>query len=870
MIDPLASPPPVLSLSSTTRVTNVQPTTTLPYRLAIIGECPSTEDEAYGIPFVGAAGKLLDSILGSAGITRSACFIGNLCKYRPPNGDIFKFGIDHPKVLEGFEELKNELALFKPNCTLLLGMPGTRGVHSPLLSLARGASSDVTEWNGSIISTVFGKSVPAIHPQHTLRKYSTWPLLRFFATRARAEADSPELILPRRNFELDLSAAEVCARLDNWPAGLPASIDIEGGLDGWICLSVVPAINTGFIIAFGSYTDEACARVYVSVSRFLYRLDVPKVLQNSLYEGFVLGYGFNMIVRNIVEDTMLKGWEVYPELPKGLMTLASIWTREPLWKYLIAYSKKEQERRAKLPDYSPAREIRNKHLACCLDSAVTLEICGAQDGALSGDARRHYRLNMELLQPLLYMELQGIAYDSSTARNELGQVTAALAECATRLELRAGESLLGAKGSISTTKLKRVLYAVKGYPEQKKGRGEDAKATTDVEALLKLQKKYPNDPFLSDILLHRKLESIKETLEIETDPDGRVRCGYNLVGTETGRLTCYTSPTGSGANLQTITKKLRKLYRADDGMFLFQCDLSGADGWTVAARCLHHGDPTMWDDYTFGLKPAKILALMYMGVDVSRMSRPDLAALCKRESRPGGACDGDGWLYFSCKQTQHGTNYGMKVPTLITGIMKQSYKYTGTAIHIPVKDAETLQRLYLVRYRGLYDWHNWAKNQVASGANIKSASGHTRVFFGRRKSYNHKSRCDEADHDTWKEFLADEPQENTTYATNLAMHRLWTDSENRRGGLILPDAGDTIRATRRMESGGLFVAPSHSVHDALLGQFRAEDTTFATKKIREWFANELTIANTRVVIPFEGAYGPSWGQMGEKYGGGEI
>lgn len=305
-------------------------------------------------------------------------------------------------------------------------------------------------------------------------------------------------------------------------------------------------------------------------------------------------------------------------------------------------------------------------------------------------------------------------------------------------------------------------------------------------------------------------------------------------------------------------------------MFLFQCDLSGADGWTVAAYCLRFGDPTMWDDYKFGLKPAKILALMRQGFNVSKMSREEIKAECKAQSIPGGACDSDGGLYFCCKQTQHGSNYGMQVPTLCTNVMKSSYKITGTAIHLSIKDGEVLQRLYLVRYPGLFAWHNWAKQQVLAGASLKTSSGHTRTFFGRRKTWNAKSRSVEADHDTWKEFLADEPQENTTYATNLATHRLWYDPENRIDGLVLPDAGDTIRATRRKTSGGLYIQPAHTVHDALLGRFEKTRTEWAVEKIRQWFDNELTIANTKVVIPFEGAYGPSWGQLGAKYGGGEI
>ena len=837
MQDPLLPPPNVpLSLISTTRVPNEAPTATVPYRLAIIGEAPGADEEAYGRPFIGASGRLLDSILSGVGIMRAGCFVGNVCKYRPPGNKIEEWEFQHPKVQEGWRELKDELAKFQPNCVLALG-------NTPLHFLT--SRSGITSWRGSILQSPYGKVVPTIHPAAVLREYKQWILLRFDALRARQEAESPELNLPQRTLELNLSADEICNRLDNWPVGVLLSFDIEGGLDAWPCCSVADRSDQGFIIAFGKFPEREQARLYVSLSRVLYRLDVPKVLQNSLYDCFVLAYGYNILIRNVREDTMVKHWEIYPEasgkkddetgkqkkgIGKNLGVIASIWTREPYYKF---------ERKSDDP---------NKFYEYCIkDSCVTLEACLAQENALSPDARRHYRFNMDLLRAFLYMELRGIRYDKATAATELVQVKAALSECSSRLELRAGYSLTGAKGSVSATKLKRLLYQEKGYPEQKKGRGPTAKVTTDVVALLKLTKKFPNDALLADILLHRKLESISETLEISTDPDGRVRCGYNLVGTETGRLTCYTSPTGSGANLQTITKKLRKLYVADDDHWMFQCDLSGADGWTVAAHCLRHGDPTMWDDYQAGLKPARIIALMYEhGTEATNCDRETLKERCK-------AVDDDGWLYFACKRIQHASNYGVKETTGTEQIMEDSYKITGSPIYVSKEDFLILQRFYFLRYPGIYQWHEWAKREVENGRNITSASGHTRTFFGRRKSYNPKRRCVEADHETWKEFLADEPQENTTYATNLACYKLWYDTENRRDVPVchsLPSGSAVLNHH--------YIEPIHQVHDALLGMFPKSRTEWAVGKIQSYFRNTLRIANVEVVIPFDGKFGPNW------------
>lgn len=831
MEDPLAKPIPLQpTLLGSTKVANVFPTVAADYKLAIIGEAPGADEEAYGKPFIGASGRLLDSVLNGAGIMRQACFVGNICKVRPPGNDIKLFGKTHPHVTSGWEELKDELKIYAPNCILALG-------NFPLSFFT--GHEGITAWRGSILSTEFGKCVPSIHPAAMLRgnaAYKQWVLLRFDSVRARQEALSPTLSLPTRNIEIGLPCDEICTRLDNWPTGAELGFDIEGGLDAWPCCAISDRPDHAIVIVWGKYSDYDQGRLYRSLSRVLYRLDIPKTLQTSLYDRFVLAYGYNMLIRNVKDDTMPKHWEFYPEssgeddtltvakkrgLGKGLGVLASIWTREPYYK----------------SERGSTGDIYYRYNG--KDACVTVEANRAQDSALDGSKRRHYNFNMELHSPMLYMELRGFRYDSATARNELANCSAALAECASRLNVRTGKELRGKKGSLSAQRLTKLLYYEKGYPIQKKGRGRDAKETTDAKALLKLQKKFPHDALLADLLLHRKLESVKETLEISTDPDGRVRCGYNLVGTETGRISCYTSPTGSGANLQTITKKLRKLYLADDDHWMFQCDLSGADGWTVAAHCLRHGDSTMWEDYHYGLKPARIIALMYdHGTDIQRCSREELKERCKE-------VDDDGWLYFTCKRAQHATSYGVKEKTGADQVLLDSYKITGKPIYIEPSVFAALQRLFYFRYSGVYSWQRWAGREVSEGRNIVTTAGHVRPFFGKRLSWNTKLRGMSYDEDTWKEFLAAEPQFNTTYATKLALWQLWNDADN------------------RVEGKKLKVEPMHTVHDSLIGQFHKSLTAFALPKIKSWFNNPLRIADVEVVIPFEGHYGESWGNQKE-------
>lgn len=53
--------------------------------IMFIGEAPGKNEDLQGEPFVGAAGKFLDEMLGKAGMKREDVYITNIVKYRPPN-----------------------------------------------------------------------------------------------------------------------------------------------------------------------------------------------------------------------------------------------------------------------------------------------------------------------------------------------------------------------------------------------------------------------------------------------------------------------------------------------------------------------------------------------------------------------------------------------------------------------------------------------------------------------------------------------------------------------------------------------------------------------------------------------------------------
>ena len=54
-------------------------------KLMFIGEAPGEKEDLSGLPFVGAAGKLLDKYLEFIGLTTEDVYIANILKCRPPH-----------------------------------------------------------------------------------------------------------------------------------------------------------------------------------------------------------------------------------------------------------------------------------------------------------------------------------------------------------------------------------------------------------------------------------------------------------------------------------------------------------------------------------------------------------------------------------------------------------------------------------------------------------------------------------------------------------------------------------------------------------------------------------------------------------------
>ena len=90
--------------------------------LMFVGEAPGQQEDLLGLPFVGRAGKLLDTLLEEVGLARGDVFIANVLKSRPPgNRDPQPDEIDACKPY-----LHRQVELIEPKVICTLGNFATK------------------------------------------------------------------------------------------------------------------------------------------------------------------------------------------------------------------------------------------------------------------------------------------------------------------------------------------------------------------------------------------------------------------------------------------------------------------------------------------------------------------------------------------------------------------------------------------------------------------------------------------------------------------------------------------------------------------------------------------------------------------------
>jgi uracil-DNA glycosylase family 4 len=782
----------------------VKPDGPIPAKIMIVGEAPGADEEAKGIPFVGASGIELNKMLQEVGITRSECFITNVARERPLGNNIENFIAFKKKditkehkllrdkyvkkpILDGMEILKTEIKAVKPNIIIALG-------NTPLWALT-GLWGIVKQRGSMLYEDISGlkcKVIPTYHPAAILRQWE-WRSIAVSdlrrAARFRGGLDYP---VTNWNFRIrpsiDTVIVELTALIVKCNQGITLiSFDLETRNGHIACAGISWTPTDALCIPLmcmenqsGYWSEDEEANIIHHLYRLLTHPNCHVVGQNLLYDSQYT-YRHWHFIPNVKQDSMISHHVAFAGLPKRLDFQASMYCNQYVyWKDDSKHWEKGVGEN-QLWSYN------------CEDCVRTAECAEVEKGIIDKfNLQEPEEFQQAMFYPVLAAMLQGVRIDLK-ARNDMAmELSEEMFKRESFFEQVLGHNL----NPRSPKQMQQLFYDDLKQPIiLKKGR-----PTLDDDALTRLGQREPLlRPLLKNIAEYRTLGVFLSTFVLaELDYDNRMRCSYNICGTETYRLSSSENAFDCGTNLQNIPKgsvakdpedltlpNIRKIFIPDPGMVFFDMDLDRADLQVV-----------VWEADDKDLKLA-----LRLGLDMHLMNACSIFNIKGipyeeltethsnyKEHRERIGED----KRQKAKQGVHATNYGCKGRTLS--------QHLNSSVH----EADKFISSWLAAHPGVGKWHTRTEQQLRTRRYVENKFGYRRFYFDRIEGL-------------LPEALAWIPQSTVA----LTINRIWLN--------IYCNLGKDVKVLLQ-------------VHDSLAGQY---------PKQQEQLLLPLIKKNAQIVIPYE-------------------
>lgn len=583
----------------------VRPDGPIPARIMIVGEAPGADEEALGVPFVGVSGKELNRMLHEAGITRSECFVTNVCRIRPLGNDIEtlialrkkditpahtsvrdKYVL--PPIVQGIEMLRQEIESVKPNVIIALG-------NVPMWALT--GNWGITKWRGSLLRTDLGsypaKVIPTYHPAAVLRQWD-WRSIAVHDLRKVAQhRNDLQYQEPKWRFTIRPSFVQTIHQLDRLLAMLDEAsgwfdFDIETRMGHIACAGISWSLEDAICVPLmcaeskeGYWRDDyEEAAVTWRIYKILTHPNVKVRGQNLLYDSQYTYRHWHFIPK-VAQDTMISHHVAFAGLPKKLDFQASMYC-----KHYVYWKDDGKEWNTKRMGEDALWSYN------CVDCVRTREVGEAEAKTIESlNLQEVERFQQELFWPVLQAMNRGVRVDTK-ARNEMAM------ELQEELDKREAYfiSILGhSLNPRSPQQMMKLFYDDLKLPIQiKRGTG---RPTLDDEALNKLGAREPLvRPFLKKIAEHRSLGVFLSTfVKAPLDEDGRMRCSFNICGAETYRFSSSENAFGSGCvpgDTEVLTR----------------------NGWLQIALVQNGDYIAQWDEKNISFVPAEPYRTQYRGL----------------------------------------------------------------------------------------------------------------------------------------------------------------------------------------------------------------------------------------------------------------
>jgi DNA polymerase len=720
----------------------------------LVGEAPSEEEIRRGEPFVGVSGFELNKMLGEAGISRSECFVTNVCRERPPSNDInFYFAKAKkdrtsahselmgryvlPPIRDGVALLSQEIKMVQPNVIIALG-------NTPLWALTR--NTGITKWRGSmLVDSTFGiKVIPTYHPAAVLREWSWRATVVHDLRRAARFRNGEEYPKPDWQFiirpDFRRAVETLQSRIIDLNAGQKRrlSFDLETRAGHIACAGLSWSLTEAICIPFmcvesreGYWSAEQEGELVWLLRQILTHSNASIVGQNILYDSQYTWRHWHFVPR-VSQDCMISQHSLFSDLPKSLAFQASMYCN-----YYVYWKDEGKDWAKNLGE----DQLWNYN---CLDCVYTDEGGRVElELAKKMGLEEVHAFQQRMFWPVLQTMQRGVRIDLKVRDQLINEVSH---EVDRRNEFI--YALLGHELNPKSPKqMMKLFYQDLNQPVQmtRATKGVPARATLNDEALKAIALREPIlRPLINCISDIRTLGIfLSNFLLAELDFDQRMRCAYNIGGSASGksapktyRLSSSENAFGGGANLQTVPSEkskslgkaaargptaglgdpyqypnIRSMFVPDSGYTFFDGDLDRADLQVV-----------VWEADDQMLKAA-----LRQGVDVHLMnayvlqnkSIPPLEELVETHPKYADWRRPMKSLREFAKVFCHGTNYGGKPRTMAAN--------TGWS----VREVERAQRIWFGAHPGIERWHDRVKTKINRTRFVENRFGYRWYIFDR-------------------------------------------------------------------------------------------------------------------------------------------
>lgn len=681
--------------------------------IVIVGEAPGEDEELEGRPFVGASGHLLTTMLREAGIDPRACYVTNVCKYRPPANKIETWLTDKKKtgkanewefkderyyseeISEGLGELRGEILGRQPRIIIGLG-------NTALWALS--GEWGILDWRGSemgvALSTPDGirtPFVPTLHPASILRNWPTRPFAAHDFKQRVSRRLKTGFVTPDWDFNYEPTLADALSFIDALAGDV--AVDVETSRGRIVCVGLgvsatramcIPFISEGY----GAYWSALDAQIIVAALKAkLLSPSINVVGQNFNYDASYFDDNFDFIPR-VAFDTLIAQSVLFPGTPRGLGYLSSMYCD---WH---CYWKDDAR------DWSNLKDFDRLFKYNCRDVCATWEAAQKQRLALArANLSEQFMERMTYNHHVYDMMQRGVIRDDERTRVQDEAIGESLHERKLIICDAAGRDI----NLLSPPQVSKFLYDDLGCRRPAR-RGKEAGGTGKKEIPQLLTWHPEHKDVLMAIMEYRSLNSVRTNfLRAVKDPDDMLRSSFMATGTETFRPTSSKNNFGRGCNLLNISKGdddtdddedvIAPAYRTvivpPPGYGMFDCDLEKADVWAVAAESQ---DAYLFDKLRSG--------------NLHKENAKDLFGL-------RSVAEVTDHQYARAKKFVHLTNYGGKSRTCAIGC--------GMTVH----ESDMAQRKWFATHPGILKWHERYAELLKNGRTITNAFGYRCVYFDR-------------------------------------------------------------------------------------------------------------------------------------------